>query len=45
MKLRIIADIYADINEKKNYQFDFGDDFVVACDDISGDRFTKDLVI
>jgi Icc-related predicted phosphoesterase len=42
MKLRIIADIHSDINKSKNYQFDFGDDFIVACGDISGDRFTTE---
>jgi len=40
MRLRIISDIHADINQEKNYQFDFGDDFVIACGDISGDRVT-----
>lgn len=38
MKLRIISDIHIDINKEKNYPFDFGDDFVVNCGDISGDR-------
>jgi len=42
MKLRVIADIHADINKKKNYQFDFGDDFIIACGDISGDRYTTE---
>ena len=42
MKLRIISDIHIDINKDKNYQFDFGDDFIVACGDISGDRFTTE---
>ena len=42
MKLRIIADIHIDINKAKNYQFNFGDDFIVACGDISGDRFTTE---
>lgn len=45
MKLRIIADIHADINEKKSYRFDFGDDFVVACGHISGDRVTTEAWI
>lgn len=40
MKIRIISDIHADINKDKNYQFDFGDDFVIACGDISEDRVT-----
>ena len=43
MKLRIIADIHSDINKSKNYQFDFCDDFIVACGDISGDRFTPKI--
>lgn len=38
MKLRIISDIHADINKDKNYQFDFGDDFIVNCGDTAGDR-------
>jgi hypothetical protein len=42
MKIRIISDIHIDINKKMNYQFDFGDDFVVCCGDISGDRFTTE---
>lgn len=42
MLIRIIADIHTDINRRKNYQFNFGDDFVVACGDISGDRFTTE---
>lgn len=45
MKIRIVADIHTDINEKKNYQFNFGDDFVVVCGDISGDRFTTEAWI
>ena len=40
MKIRIISDIHTDINKDKNYQFDFGNDFVVCCGDISGDRIT-----
>ncbi len=43
MKLRIISDIHADIN--KGYEFDFGNDFVVCCGDISGNRLkTEDWV-
>lgn len=45
MKLRIISDIHVDINKDKNYQFDFDDDFVITCGDISGDRFaTEDWI-
>ncbi|KKP40226.1 MAG: metallophosphoesterase [Candidatus Peregrinibacteria bacterium GW2011_GWC2_33_13] len=45
MKLRIISDIHTDINKEKNYQFEFGDDFIVVCGDISGDRFaTEDWI-
>lgn len=45
MRLRIVSDIHIDINKSRNYQFDFGDDFIVACGDISGDRFaTEDWV-
>ena len=40
MKLRIISDIHTDINQDKNYQFDFGDDFIVNCGDTAGDRIT-----
>lgn len=40
MKIRIISDIHTDINQDKNYQFDFGDDFVVNCGDTAGDRIT-----
>lgn len=40
MKLRIISDIHTDIN--KGYKFDFGDDFIVCCGDISGNRFTTE---
>lgn len=45
MKLRIISDIHADINQERNYQFDFGEDFVIACGDISGDRITTEMWI
>jgi len=39
MKLRIVSDIHTDINQDRNYQFNFGDDFVVNCGDTAGDRF------
>lgn len=45
MKLRIISDIHTDINQDKNYQFNFGEDFVIACGDISGDRITTETWI
>ena len=38
MKLRIISDIHTDINNEKDYRFDFGDDFVINCGDTAGDR-------
>ena len=40
MKIRIISDIHTDINQDKNYQFDFGDDFIVNCGDTAGDGVT-----
>lgn len=42
MKLRIISDIHADINRNENYKFNFNDDFMIICGDISGDRFTTE---
>ena len=42
MKLRIISDIHTDINSSKQTTFDFGDDFVICCGDISGDRFSTE---
>lgn len=38
--IRVISDIHADVNEKENYVFDFGDDFVVNCGDTSSDCVT-----
>ena len=40
MKLRIISDIHTDINQDRNYQFDFGDDLIVNCSNNVGDRCT-----
>jgi Icc-related predicted phosphoesterase len=40
MKIRIISDIHCDIN--KNKKFNYGEDFVICCGDISGDRFTSE---
>ena len=34
--IRVISDIHADVNESRNYLFDFGKDFVVNCGDTSG---------
>ena len=42
MELRIISDIHCDVNERCNDSFDFGNDFVICCGDISGDRFTTE---
>lgn len=40
MKIRIISDIHCDINEYK--KFNFENEFVICCGDISGDRFTSE---
>ena len=40
MKLRIISDVHCDVNKDYNINFDFGDDFVICCGDVSGDRIT-----
>ena len=45
MKLRIISDIHCDINGFKNTTFDFGDDFVICCGDVSCDRFSTEFWI
>lgn len=42
MKLRIISDIHCDVNEKCNDNYDFENDFIICCGDISGDRFTTE---
>lgn len=42
MKLRIISDIHTDINNSQQTSFNFGDDFVICCGDISGDRFSTE---
>lgn len=42
MRIRIISDIHCDINKKDNTNYDFGDDFVICCGDISGDRFSTE---
>lgn len=34
--IRVISDIHADYNERHNYTFNFGDDFVVNCGDTGG---------
>ena len=39
MRLRIISDIHCDINTNDSFKYDFDDDFVIYCGDISGDRF------
>ena len=39
MRLRIISDIHCDINTNDSFKYDFDDDFVICCGDISGDRF------
>ena len=39
MLLRIISDIHCDININDEIKYDFGNDFVICCGDISGDRF------
>ena len=41
MKIRIVSDIHADIN-KNDIPYDFGDDFVICCGDVSGDRFSTE---
>lgn len=41
MKIRIISDIHADIN-KNDSPYDFGDDFVICCGDVSGDRISTE---
>src|SRR5574344_220 len=40
MKIRIVSDIHCDINEYK--KFNFEDEFIICCGDISGDRFTTE---
>ena len=40
MKLRIISDVHCDVNKDYSVKFDFGDDFVICCGDVSGDRIT-----
>ena len=42
MKSRIVSDIHCDVNKKCNDNYDFGNDFVICCGDISGDRFTTE---
>ena len=34
--IRIISDIHTDVNESRNYSFDFGNDFVINCGDTAG---------
>ena len=41
MKLRIVSDIHSDINTNDR-PYDFGDDFVICCGDISGDRISTE---
>lgn len=45
MKLRILSDIHCDINGFRDTTFDFGEDFVICCGDISGDRFSTEFWI
>lgn len=45
MKLRILSDVHCDINGFKNTSFNFGNDFVICCGDISGDRFSTEFWI
>lgn len=45
MKLRILSDIHCDINGFRDTAFDFGEDFVICCGDISGSRFTTEFWI
>jgi len=41
MKLRIVSDIHSDINTNDE-PYDFGNDFVICCGDISGDRISTE---
>lgn len=41
MRIRIISDIHIDIN-KNDKPYNFGEDFVVCCGDISGDRVSTE---
>ena len=45
MKLRILSDVHCDIIGFRDTSFDFGDDFVICCGDISGDRFSTEFWI
>ena len=38
---RIISDIHTDYNKEHNYNFNFGDDFVLNCGDTAGDGITS----
>lgn len=42
MRIRIISDIHCDINSNDIYNYNFSDDFVICCGDISGDRFATE---
>ena len=42
MRIRIISDIHCDINSNDIYNYNFNDDFVICCGDISGDRFATE---
>ena len=39
--IRIVSDLHVDINKDQGYVYDFKDDFVVCCGDISGDAVTS----
>lgn len=38
--VRVISDIHADYNKEYEYDFDFGNDFVINCGDTAGDGYT-----
>ena len=42
MRLRIVSDIHCDVNIHHKTEYDYKDDFVICCGDISGDRFSTE---